>query len=956
MKSSKRTGLQWISSGFLIAALVFSPVCSSRALADDTSAAPASGAADGSAAQIKQIAGGKGFAVVLKTDGTVWSWGDNLRGKLGGGLDSRSKPSQVKGISDVIAIAVGEYHTLALKKDGTVWSWGQNSSGQLGDGTTADHAAPEQVAGLSDITAISAGFSHSVALKSDGTVWSWGDDSYSQLGDGKQDNETHPVKAINIQNAKAIAAGAYHTVALDADSYVWGWGDNSMGELGNGISGSTYNSPTMAGGLNHVTQIAAGYNFTMALTDNSGLWTWGDNSQGQLGLGTSAGTAVTLPSAVQGSQNIVAIAAENLHALSLDKDGTVRAWGDNSSGQLGSGTAPDGNTYDNVFPGIVNGLPKAAVIGTGFNFSFVVGADNTLWAMGNNAYGQLGDGTKQNQLVPEQITSFAAAAAPTLKPGEGPVINGSVRSSPLAAGDSTTFVVKNGKLFGWGDNLFGQLGTGGNTGTLAPQALTAVTDVAAVAEGGSHTAVVKKDGSLWTWGNNFFGQLGNGTTTSSNAPVQVNGLQGVVSVAAGSNHTIVLLNNGTVWGFGDNTFGQLGVDDNNANSETAPTIIPSLTHITAIAAGGNYSLALQDNGTVWAWGDNSNGQLGDGTNSGKNQPVQVLNLQDIRAIAAGKNHALALKSDGTVWTWGYNGFGQLGNGNQTSQNTPEPIGTINDAIAIAAGAYHSLAIRANGTVWTWGFNQFGQLGDGTTANQPAPVQVKGLADVSAVAAGSSHSVALKKDGTVWTWGANYNGQLGDGTRTNRSAAQLTTGFVPMFSDIAAHWAKASILQAAEKGYVDGYGDGTFRPDNDVTRAEFVKMLAASLQLQTAAAGDGQAWYQPYADALAKKGMLQTGDLQADWNQPITRQEMALLSIRTAETKLQQPNSAAAPSFIMSEAVKTGLIQGLAGGELAPDGFTTRAQAVTVIERIATVLQGGTLPVDQQALQRIQGGA
>jgi alpha-tubulin suppressor-like RCC1 family protein len=937
IQSAKRLGC------LLTAAAVLLAVSVAPAFADD--AAPASGA--GATNTIAQIVGGKGFTAVLRTDGTVWTWGDNLRGKLGGGLDNRTRPTPVKGLTDVVQLATGGTHTLALKKDGTVWAWGENTFGQLGDGTTTDRSSPVQVAGLEDVTAVAAGALHSVALKKDGTVWTWGDDSYGQLGDAGSDAQTHPVQIKNLSDIKSIASGAYHSIALTKDGDLWAWGDDYYGELGYGYNHNTVNVPVMITWIRHVQSIAAGYNYSLALTDDGFAYSWGFNGSGQLGLGDL--TDRTLPANFL--HDVVAISAGNNHALAIKKDGTVWAWGDNTFGQTGTGFFEHMDRQIMTSPQHVFGVPEAKMVSACYNFSFLVGTDNTLWAWGHNVYGQLGDGTTTNTDLPKQITSFFEATTPAPKPGEGPTVVGSIRPVPLAAGENNSLVIKPKGAFGWGDNSLGQLGIEGALFSLAPKAASWPGGTAAVAVGGSHSLAVASDGTLWATGSNYFGQLGDGTTASRSQPAQVPGLQHVVAVAAGTNHSLALVSNGTVWSFGDNTFGQLGIDDVSPGAHPVPTAISSLRNVIAIAAGGNFSLALKSDGTVWAWGDNANGQLGDGTNVYKKQPVQVSHLTDVVAIAAGKLHAIAVKNDGTVWTWGSNAFGQLGDGTTTSRNVPEPLATIQDAKTAAAGAYHSLVLRASGKVSAWGNDTFGQLGDGGSANQLTPVLVGALDGVTSIAAGGSHSLAMKSDGTVWAWGGNFMGQLGDGTRKNRSVPAMVTGFAAPLSDIADHWAKDSIQRALEQGYVDGYEDGTFRPDRSVSRAEYVKLTAAALRLPIAAAAPQQAWYEPYAAALRQAGMLQDGDLAGNWDAPITRGEMAAVALRAVKAELQKPNTALSRAYVVQSAVQTGLLQGLAGGDPAPQAETTRAEAVTLIERMLTLKRGGTLPVDQQAVEQ-----
>src|SRR3989304_5016513 len=238
-----------------------------------------------------------------------------------------------------------------------------------------------------------------------------------------------------------------------------------------------------------------------------------------------------------------------------------------------------------------------------------------------------------------------------------------------------------------------------------------------------------------------------------------------VAIAAGQDHSLALKNDGTVWAWGYNLYGQLG-NGNNTNSNV-PVQVAGLTGITAIAGGGRaHSLALRNDGTVWAWGFNTSGQLGNGTLTNNNVPVPVSSLTAVTALAGGGNHSIALRNDGTVWAWGYNGYGQLGNGTFTNSNVPAPVSSLTAVTALAGGEGHSLALKNDGTVWTWGYNINGQLGNVTFTNSNVPVPVTSFTGVSAISSGDLHSLALKNDGTVQAWGNNASGQLGNGTFTN----------------------------------------------------------------------------------------------------------------------------------------------------------------------------------------------
>ncbi|NOK38261.1 kelch-like protein [Corallococcus exercitus] len=338
----------------------------------------------------------------------------------------------------------------------------------------------------------------------------------------------------------------------------------------------------------------------------------------------------------------------------------------------------------------------------------------------------------------------------------------------LAAGYGHTLALKqDGTLWAWGINDEGQLGDGTTTGRRTPVQVQGLTGVMAVAAGYGHTLALKQDGTLWTWGRNVEGQLGDGTNATTprrSTPGRVPGLTGVTAIAAGWVHAFALKQDGTFWAWGENSYGQLG-DGSNTNRD-APVNVFGLTGVTAIAAGYHHTLVLKQDGTLWAWGENSYGQLGDGTTGSPNQPLQVPGLTGVTAIAAGERHTLALKQDGTVWAWGHNDAGQLGDGTLTNRLTPVRVQGLTGITAVAAGYHHTLALKQDGTVWAWGWNAYGQLGDGTTTSRITPVQVAGLTGATAIAANYYHTLALKQDGTVWAWGRNGQGQLGDGTTTD----------------------------------------------------------------------------------------------------------------------------------------------------------------------------------------------
>jgi Tol biopolymer transport system component len=359
-----------------------------------------------------------------------------------------------------------------------------------------------------------------------------------------------------------------------------------------------------------------------------------------------------------------------------------------------------------------------------------------------------------------------------------------IKTSIAGGGGHTAAIKNDGTAWTWGSNISGQLGDGTSIGRLTPVQVSGLTGVIAVAGGWQHTVAVKNDGTVATWGWNWRGQLGNGTTTDSAIPVVVSALTDVVAIDAGLFHSIALKSDGTVWGWGNNQYGQLGDGHYGVffGVQATPVQASGLTGVTTIAAGGTHSVALKSDGTVWAWGNNEHGQIGNSTTTpagcsecGVVLPFQVSGLTSVITIAAGHSHSIALKNDGTVWTWGSNSYGQLGDGSTTDRYTPIQVTGLTGIIAVASDRSHSIALKNDGTVWTWGLNSSGQLGDETTINRFTPVQVSGIAGVIAIAGGGDHTIALQNDGTVWAWG-NNGGQLGDGTTTDRYTPVQVVGF------------------------------------------------------------------------------------------------------------------------------------------------------------------------------------
>ncbi|MFI4985666.1 MAG: IPT/TIG domain-containing protein [Solirubrobacterales bacterium] len=352
-------------------------------------------------------------------------------------------------------------------------------------------------------------------------------------------------------------------------------------------------------------------------------------------------------------------------------------------------------------------------------------------AWGSNLYKQLGDGFKEQLSdVPVPVTGLKFVTA---------VAAGAHHSLALLA---------NGTVVAWGGNGFGQLGDGSTTESSVPVAVHGLSGVKAIAAGASHSLALLTNGTVMAWGDNESGQLGIGTAAEdSELPVAVTGLTGVKAIAAGANYSLALLTNGTAMAWGDNESGQLGTG--NTKSSNAPVAVKALTGVSAISAGSEFALALLTNQTVKAWGNDEKGQLGNVTveeaeATSSDVPVVVETLSGVRAVAAGANHGLATLSGGTVMGWGDDSFGELGNGTiKARETTPVAVSGLSGVTAISAGGQNSAAVLGSGSVMTWGTDASGVLGDGVPGGMSdVPVAVVGLAKAASISAGRFDMLAF----------------------------------------------------------------------------------------------------------------------------------------------------------------------------------------------------------------------
>ncbi len=607
---------------------------------------------------VTAISAGRYHTCAVLSTGVAQCWGYNFSGQLGNGFnEDRFIPVTVTGLAGVAkGISAGYRHTCALVDTGAVQCWGNNLFGALGNESTTDSVTPVTVVGLAgQVKFVSAARDYTCALLTTGAVQCWGDNRYGQLGDGTLVARLKPVDLTGLTGGvQAISAGFYHTCAILDTGVVQCWGYNRYGELGDGTTIDRRAPGDVAGLAGAASMLIAGYYYTCAVLVNTGsVQCWGSNFSGQLGNGFENGYSPT-PLDVPGLLASRAAGGSD-HTCVIALSGVVQCWGNNSSGQLG-----DGTTTDSLAPVNVVGLATGGIttLSVGEDHVCALSVTGGVQCWGKNDRFQLGDGTSINRSIPVNVTGLAGGV------------------TALSAGlGHTCALLSNGAVQCWGYNVYGQLGDATTKSRSTPVPVAGlVSGVKSIAAGYYHTCALLNSGIVQCWGYNANGQLGDGTTTHRSAPLNVTGLaDGVKAISAGSDHTCALLNNNTVQCWGLNSNGQLG-DGTTTNSLIPVNVTGLVVEVTAMVSGGNHTCVLLSTGFPQCWGMNSSGQLGDETITARSMPVDVKSLAGrAMSIASGWNHTCVVLITMTLQCWGDNTHGQLGQGTAGYSSLPVSV-------------------------------------------------------------------------------------------------------------------------------------------------------------------------------------------------------------------------------------------------------------------------------------------
>jgi alpha-tubulin suppressor-like RCC1 family protein len=648
------------------------------------------------------IASGAAFTIALRSDGTLWSWGGNTNGQLGRGNTELSfQMAQVGQDANWLAISAGGSHVVALRRDGSLWAWGDNGSGQLGDGSKSVRYAPIRIGTDSDWAAISAGQSYTVALKEDGSLWTWGDNAYGQLGDGTIAERLSPSRIGSDDSWMAVDAGDLHVLALKDDGSLWAWGRNDVGQLGDGSTEDCHAPESIASGYSW-TAVAAGggydsmYNPTrasFALRSDGTLWGWGSAAFGS-DFSYAFGNQTTPKQIVPGSDWLT-VEAGHTTAAALKKNGELWIWGSNEYGQMGNG-------HDGIerYPIRVGNGEDWKDVEAAELFTVALKEDGTLWSWGDHTEGRLGTGTGLPSSSPVQVGSSTAWTA-------------------ISAKAIHVLALRNdGTLWAWGWNSYGQVGNGTYENQLVPIQVGSDSDWAKVFTSADFSMALKDDGSLWAWGENSWGQLGIGSTSWEPSPVRVGSYSDWVNLSLGDHFSIGVRGDGSLWAWGA-PCPALGLGETSENV-LAPTQIGTETTwaTTGDASPVVYrsiSMAMRNDGSLWAWGSDSNGLFRTGSQHNEsNVPMLAGSGEGWIGLSTGSYSVVAVKQGGSLWSWGHVYI--PGNFGLSLIYAPMQIGADSDWKDVSVNTFHTMALKTDGTLWTWGSRDYGVLGLGDTVS------------------------------------------------------------------------------------------------------------------------------------------------------------------------------------------------------------------------------------------------
>jgi uncharacterized repeat protein (TIGR02543 family) len=827
----------------------------------------------------------------------------------------------------ILSVSLGRNHSALLTSKGRIFTWGDNKYGQLGDQTTVNKLVPVDITAHFNLEAdekiirIALGDNHSAVLTSNGRVFTWGINDFGQLGNDTKIDSNAPIDIttfIDLEFGEMItniSLGRNHTAAITSMGRMFTWGDNRYGQLGNNTTSESLIpiDITSEFGLTNgetIVNLSLGRNHTAAITSTGRIFTWGENSFGRLGDGTTISklspTDITSKFDLTNDEIIEYVVLGELHSAALTSTGRLFVWGNNTYGQLGDGTT----THRALPTHITNQLmlyqgEKIEIISLGSNHSAAITSLGRIFVWGNNTYGQLGDSTSIQKVIPLNVThQFTLSMDET------------ILNIELGANHSSVTTNK-GEVFLWGINEFGQLGDGTLVNKSAPIEIEKqipylskvevydfgfpISAYQPVKEGYEFigwyidiemttlydlNTMPATDMELYArWEINQYDI--NYFIYPNYDPLAVMTLypdEIIEHVVLGDLHGSALTSFGRIFTWGWNAYGQLG-DGTSTNKSTPVDITDQFTlypgeTIESISLGSNHSAAITSLGRMFVWGANGYGQLGDQTIIQKNTPVDITDQFDLEVdeiivdVSLGYAHTSAVTSEGRIFTWGWNIYGQLGDGTSNDRLSPTEItdqfNLVQDEkmVSTSLGTNHSAAITSEGRIFTWGWNFYGQIGDGTTSQSNMPIDITyGFTlevgeHIQRISLGDLHSTALTSTGRMFTWGANIYGQLGDGTNILRTTPTEITNHFNLETDetienISSGSNHVVVLTSLSHLFVFGYNDYGQLGDSTTTHKNLPVNISSAFNLSTNETIKSVSLGSDYSSVLTSSGYVYT---------------------------------------------------------------------------------------------------
>jgi alpha-tubulin suppressor-like RCC1 family protein len=781
-----------------------------------------------------QIQSGSATTCGVTTSNVGYCWGWNNSGQVGDNSTStRSSPVAVYGNLSIVSLTVShdtssDATSCALTTGGIAYCWGYNNNGQVGDRTTTQRTIPYSVVWVNVNTSATTapGGEYNCAIRNGGVAYCWGENEYGQLGIGSLDFVAQPAQVSGGHVWTNIYVGPDYgnedpmTCGITNTGAGYCWGDNSDGEVGDGTTINRTTPTLIAGGYSWKT-LSVGWEDVCGITTTGAGYCWGGNYVGEVGNSSVTGVQST-PTAIDGSYTWAQIDVGDEFACGVTVGGNGYCWGDGTQGELGDNSTGDVNT-----PTALSGTHTWAQISAGEVTGCGVTTSGCAFCWGNSDYGELGNGSTTGSLVPTAVS-------------------GSYTWSQVNVANSEVCgLTTDGSGYCWGFNGTGGIGDGTTSQRTSPTpvsgGLVFQSLLPATGPNGGMACGLTVGGAEYCWGYNDRYQLGDTTSVERDLPVAVvwPSADTVTSIGPGG-QTNCSIRNGAAYCWGDNTYGELG-DGTNTN-RTVPTLVSGGYMWASISSQFNSNnnfattCGITISGTGYCWGSNESGEVGDGTTNQRTVPTLISGGYTWAQISVGWSDVCGITTSGDAYCWGANFNGEDGDGTTTQNDVPSAVSGGRSWLDISAGNGFACGVATTSKGYCWGKNGYGQLGNGNTTDRHSPSLVTGGNFWSHISAGMEDACGVSDDNTAYCWGANLGGEIGDGT-TNQSSNPVTVEYGLSWLTISEGYDTTCGVTTDGDAYCWGYNGAGELGSGNINSSYDPEMVVGGLSFSTIENGD-----------------------------------------------------------------------------------------------------------------------